>query len=147
MQERDAKMKAEKEKKVSQLLKDALKTLKDPKSTSGAKTEPSEKQKKKKMLLQEILLKMEGQAEKEAKIVAKSKDTQLAKAQDISKVKQSILNWIDKGLEDGSVDVKTAASLTMFVENHDKMLNHHHLLAECPYRFLAKLVLTSVDEE
>ena len=162
MQQKEERERTEKEKKVKKLLNDALLTLSNPQfktatsnsssaTTTTSKTRSNQEltskhELRKKMLLQQILLHLEQQGVKEELLVSRSKVAELAETKVVTKVKDHIQTWINRGHQEGKLDSETAASLTLFVDSHDRLLGHNHILAECPYRFLGKLMYVPFEK-
>ena len=44
------------------------------------------------------------------------------------------------------MDKEVGDALKLFVKQHDDDAGHHHMLAACPYKLLAQLLVTEAEE-
>jgi hypothetical protein len=130
------------QKELKTMLGEALKVLKKKSNEHKGKTKMLAKSSsfdQGKYLLNQLLLNLEKQSQKEASLLKSSHTTSLAKTEHLSREKAKILAWIESSYAKGDLNWDAAQSLSMFVENHDTDLGHNHVLQACPYRLLAQL--------
>lgn len=134
------------QKELKAMLGEALKILKQKTSDKHDTTKKLAKNSNltpSRFLLQQLLLNLEKQSQKEASLLKSSHVTGLSKTDQMSGEKARILSWIEANNEKGLLDWDTAHSLSLFVKNHDEDLNHQHALQACPYLLLAQLIQES----